>query len=258
MNDKVRYEEINIEDKRHQQLILVLSRLNKFYSLELTLILSIKEKRDQLKGIMAFDGDKAIAYIIYEPICLMRYGMPSINFHLVDKNYRNHSLGSELLKQIEERFGGKVLGVEVDVRKLSKNYYKKMGYNFKYAICPLTNTKLKQIKYIDKHAPHIQIMFKLCETQERLDIANNAKEGIEKMLKLLQQDQRYSDALFHFVADFIHKEYDNKKSDAEFENLQEKTYTLLKNIANNTFTEEDKVLLTYIIMKERHTLKKYY
>jgi len=251
MLDKVRYEEINLEDLRHQQLILVLSKLNNFYVPELKIILHLKQKRDQLEGIIAFEGNKAIAFILYEGKCLTRYGMTTINFHLVDKNHRKKSVGSELLKQVEERFDGKVIGVEVDVRQLSKNYYKKMGYNFKYARCPITNKKLTQIKYVDKYAPYIQIMFKLCETQQNINMANNAMEIVEKMIKEVQKDEKHLLALQHIIIFFIQNEYDNKKSDAEFQNIKQKTYTLSKNLKNNTITDEDKIMLLYITMKLR-------
>lgn len=249
MCDKVRYEEFDLEDLRHQKLILVLSKLNNFYTYELTLILSLKHKRDMLNGIIAFEGDKAIAYILYEEKCLDRQGMPIINFHLVDKNYRNKSVGSELLQKAEERFLGKVLGVEVDIRALSKNYYKKKGYNFKYAKCLLTNKKIYQTIFIDNYAPHIQIMYKYCESDQTLNTANKAKEGINEMIKLFKKDKYYKDAFLHLTLDFIQDEYKNKKSDEKFETLKNKVYTLTNNIQKNKLTEEDKTLMIYITLK---------
>ena len=251
MSDKVRYEEIDLEDLRHQKLILVLSKLNNFYSLELTLILNLKHKRDQLKGIIAFEGNKAIAYILYEEICLTRKGLPTINFHLVDKNYRNKSVGSELLKQTEERFFGKVLGVEVDVRELSKNYYKKMGYNFKYAKCRLTNKKLLQPILIDKYAPYIQIMYKYCESDQTLNTANKAKEGINEMIKQFQKTPELKDAFLHIMLDFLSDEYNNqKKCEEEFQKMKDKILTLQEHIYEDKITEYDKTLMIYISLKQ--------
>lgn len=249
MSDKVRYEEIDLEDLRHQKLILILSKLNNFYSLELTLILNLKEKRDKLKGIIAFEGDKAIAYILYEEECLTRQGLPTINFHLVDKNYRNKSVGSELLQQTEERFLGKVLGVEVDIRALSKNYYKKKGYNFKYAKCLLTNKKILQPQYIDKYAPYIQIMYKYCESEQTLNTTNKAKEGINEMIKLFKKDKHYKDAFLHLTLDFIQDEYENKKSDEKFLKMKDKVFTLQEHLFEDKLTEEDKTLMIYISLK---------
>jgi len=251
MCDKVRYEEIDLEDLRHQKLILVLSKLNNFYTLELTIILNLKEKRNKLNGIIAFEGNKAIAYILYEKECDTRQGLPTINFHLVDKNYRNKSVGSELLHQTEERFPGKLLGVEVDVRALSKNYYKKKGYNFKYIKCPFTNKKIPVPKYIDKYAPNIQIMFKYCESDQLLNITNKAKEGIDKMIKLFQKSKKHKNGFLHIVPTFISNEYQNRKSDEEFLILKNKTYTLTNNIVKNKITDEDKALMIYIALKSR-------
>jgi GNAT superfamily N-acetyltransferase len=252
MCDKVRYEEIDLEDLRHQKLILVLSKLNNFYNLELSYILSLKQKRDKLKGIIAFEGNKAIAYILYEE----RYSkikIPIINFQLVDKNYRNKSVGSELLKKTEERFIGKVLGVEVDIRQLSKNYYNKKGYNFKYAKCLLTNKEILQPIIIDKGAPHIQIMYKYCESEQTLNMANKSKEGINELIKQFQKDDAYKDGFIGIITAFLSNEYKTRKSNEEFLKMKRKAMTLIENIHENKITEYDKTLMIYISLK---TLKK--
>jgi hypothetical protein len=91
------YEEIDFKDKRHESLILILSKSNSFYYTVLNFAMRTSRFKNDPgeKGILAFEGSKAVAFIIYtkqdDILITKNHLQPAIeiHFHLVDKNYRN-------------------------------------------------------------------------------------------------------------------------------------------------------------------------
>jgi uncharacterized secreted protein with C-terminal beta-propeller domain len=89
-------------------------------------------------------------------------------------------------------------------------------------------------------------MYKYCESEQTLNIANKSKEGINELIKQFQKDDDCKDDFIEIILTFLSNEYKTRKSNEEFLKMKRKAMTLIENIHQNKITEYDKTLMIYI------------
>jgi len=183
-------EDIDFSDERHESWILTLSQSNCFYYTTLNFAMSTDRYKNnpQEKGILAFEGSKAVAFIIYTKLDgIITPNNPAqpvivVKFHLVDENYRNKSVGTLLLNSVESQYKLRVVSIQVDMTLASRTYYNKMGYNLNFVICPWSGNKINLIVKDSDENPDIKYYHRLILNEDTSMKIKKAMEGVNALM----------------------------------------------------------------------------